>query len=661
MTPVFIDFESFWSTEYSLSKMPPIAYVMDPRWEMQSLTICVGRRGVARTAIGLAEIQRLCNDIDWSDAYVIAHNNEGFDAYVMAYRLGIRPKFWGCTMAMARPIYGRTVGLGLGKLVEHFGIGIKNNAILIATRGRYLRDFSPDEIAQMRVYNCDDTYQCREVFYKLRPYYDSEELFQIDLLIRMRVEPAFVADLPLLRQAAVAERKRKHENLLKLAELIGVEAVGEDTTWGAIDDAAAQQALDEEVAEEVRSELASTTRFAQLLTSLGVQVPMKKSNTTDLMIPALAKTDKEFIDLQEHENEVVAMAAAVRLDVKSTQLETRIATFVQVAEATGGLVPIPLLYCGAITSGRDSGTDNMNAQNMPRIDPDAPKVSDALRMCLQAPPGHVVIVADQSGIELRVNHFLWQVARTMQLFADKADADLYRASGARLHGCTPEEVTKFQRQIEKLKNLGLGFGAGDEAFIRVARNMGGLNITLEESAKHVLEWRLDHPEIAGRDGGWAKCNAALRHIYQGREQAVDPWGLVHTCSEGFVLPSGRLIRYPGLHEEDDGYWPSGDPKKSWFYGTGRHRARIHGPKADENIVQALGRDSLFDASLEFFQDTGWRPKLRVHDELAYVVPEREAQALLGHLQSILRKPPKWWPQLITWSEGAIANRYGSAK
>jgi hypothetical protein len=656
MKLVFLDFESYWSTEYSLSKMPPAAYVMDPRWELQSVTICSGRRGVARTAMGLQEIMALVASIDWSDAFVIAHNNEGFDAYVAAWRLGIRPKMWGCTMAMARPIYGRTVGLGLGKLVAHFGIGIKNNAVLIATKGRYLRDFTAEEIVQMRTYNADDTYQCREVFYKLLPHYDSEELFQIDLLIRMRVEPAFVADLPLLREAAVAERARKHANLLALADMIGVEAKAEDL-WGSTD----EYQPDEAIAEEVRSELASTTRFAALLESLGVAVPMKKSNTSDNMIPALAKTDQAFLDMQEHENEVVATAARVRLDVKSTQLETRIATFIQVAEATGGHLPIPLLYCGAITSGRDSGTDNMNAQNMPRIDPDHPEPSDALRNCLEAPKGHVVIVADQSGIELRINHFLWMVPRTMTLFRENANADLYRANAARAHGITMDAVTKPLRQTEKIKQLGLGFGAGGQTFVRVAKTMGGITLTLPEAENHVADWREDHPEIAGKRGGWKLCTDALQDIHDGRESIVDPWGLVHTCAEGFVLPSGRLIRYPGLHEEPDGQWPSGDPKTSWFYGTGRHRARIHGPKADENIVQALGRDSLFDASLEFFQDTGWRPKLRVHDELVYVVPERDSQDLLSHLQSILRKPPKWWPQLITWSEGAIAHRYGAAK
>jgi len=278
MKLVFLDFESYWSAEYSLSKLTPAAYVMDPRWELQSLSICMGRKGAALTAIGLAEIQALVATIDFSDAMVVAHNNEGFDAYVAAWRLGIRPKMWGCTMAMARPIFGRTVGLGLGKLVKHFNIGVKDNTVLIQTKGRYLRDFTEQEIRDMRTYNSDDTLQCREVFYRILPYYDSEELFQIDLLIRMRVEPAFVADLPLLREAAAAERVRKHKALLQLAELIGVEGQGEDTTWGAVNDEVAQDLLDEEVAEEVRSELASTTRFAKLLESLGVEVPMKKSN-----------------------------------------------------------------------------------------------------------------------------------------------------------------------------------------------------------------------------------------------------------------------------------------------------------------------------------------------------------------------------------------------
>jgi hypothetical protein len=51
----------------------------------------------------------------------------------------------------------------------------------------------------------------------------------------------------------------------------------------------------------------------------------------------------------------------------------------------------------------------------------------------------------------------------------------------------------------------------------------------------------------------------------------------------------------------------------------------------------------------------------VHDELVYVVPETYAETLLKELQSIMRTPPAWWPELVTWSEGDIADCYGDAK
>ena len=51
----------------------------------------------------------------------------------------------------------------------------------------------------------------------------------------------------------------------------------------------------------------------------------------------------------------------------------------------------------------------------------------------------------------------------------------------------------------------------------------------------------------------------------------------------------------------------------------------------------------------------------VHDELVYVVPEDESQIVLDTVQSVMRTPPAWWPELITWSEGDISDSYGGAK
>lgn len=668
MRLVTLDFETHYSAEYSLSKMSPLEYVMDPRFQFISCAVRVDNYptdvffGEGRIRHALGSIGGVVRD-----SLLIAHNMSGFDAYVCAYRLGLTPKMWGCTMAMARPIHAKTTGLSLAKLVAHYadelaamGVAtVKDNTALVQTRGKHLEDFTPQELEAMKVYNRNDTDQCHALFKILRKHYRPAELWQIDAITRMRTEPQFALDRPLLETALSVERSQKHRALLDVArDLLGVDDSVE-MDWS--DDSA--------VAEYVRGQLASAPKFSALLERLGVDVPMKPSPTNpEKQVPALAKTDEAFIALQAHENPTVAAAARARLSVKSTLLETRIEKFLAAGERAGGMLPIPVRYCGADTTGRDSG-EEYNPQNLPRIDPTKPKTTDALRKSLRAPKGKKVIVADQSGIELRVNHFLWKVTSSMALYQASPDkADLYKEFAARyLYKIDPGQVDKRQRQIGKVSQLGLGFGAGSAAFRRVAKTQGGVDIPLcrpeydgpELTCEEIVAiWRDAYEEIPR---GWKRCAQGVLAIANGKEMAVDPWGLVHTSNEGFVLPSGRIIRYPDLREEDDGQWPDGRPRRSWFYAHGRHKARITGPKADENIVQALARDSIFDCAVEYFRLTGLRPALRVHDELVYVVDESSAEEHLAELQRVLRTPPKWWSDIVVWSEGDIADTYGAAK
>lgn len=664
MNLVTVDWETYYDTEYSLSRMSPLEYVMDDRFEAISVSIKVND-GRTATYFG-SDTHRGLATVDWTKAFVVGHNMLAFDCYVMAYRFGINPAMWGCTLAMARAILSKThPRLGLGSLVESFGLGVKNNAILTQTKGRRLSQFTPDEIRRMGIYNAEDTDQAYGVFKILRKHFSAKELWHIDACIRMRTEPQFELDRGILETAASIERDRKFKALLDLFRMLNKEAPESER------ERASDMTEDERVA-AVKTALSSSAKFAALLEARGVEVPMKPSpSNPNKEVPALAKTDEAMQDLQEHDDPVVAAAARCRLDVKSTLLETRIEKFLVAGKAAGGLLPIPLRPNGADTTGRDSG-EEYNPQNLPRINKKNPKNTDALRKSLRAPKGKKVIVADQSGIELRVNHFLWQVASSMALYRASPDkADLYKAFAARLFAILQEQVDKDQRQLGKVAQLGLGFGAGAPTFKRVAKNMGGLVIPLDRTpdmpasmmsaTETVQMWRGEYQEIAGREGGWKMCAIGIMDVFRGSENAVDPWGLVHTSSHGFVLPSGRIIRYPELHEEDDGHWPDGRPKKSWFYGVGRAKARITGPKACENIVQALARDSIFDVCYEFFRMTGLRPALRVHDELVYVVDEGKAEELLHLLQALLRQPPKWWPDLVTWSEGDIAGTYGDAK
>ena len=638
LTPVVIDFESFWSATHSLTKMSPIAYVMHPETEIIS---CAGKTNGNETLVRFGEenIRRGFNARDWSNDLVIAHNMS-FDALILAWRFGVRPKMYACTLYMSRPHHMKDVGGSLAALVKHYNLGVKDQTALMNTKGRHLKDFSDDEIEAMRKYNAADVDQCWELFKILYKQTSKDEMKLIDMTIRMLVEPQFEVDRQLLTKTLWEERERKKAMLLDLAGTLGV--IGED---------------EDEIANEVCKTLGSAARFSRLLEDLGVEVPTKTSPTTGKNVPALAKTDEAFIAMQEHDNPIVAAAASARLGVKSTLLETRIEAFIQAADAVGGKLPAPLKYFGGHT-GRWSGEQN-NLQNLPRV---SGKTSDALRNSLLAPAGHKIVVCDLSGIELRVNHFLWKVPSSMALYqADPEKADLYKDFAAVLYSKPKEEVTKAERQIGKISHLGLGFSAGAVTFQRIAKLMGGVDITLDESREIVAIWRKSYKDIAA---GWKACTAALRNAHIGASSPIDPWGHCVTEKDRIRLPKpGRFINYPELREEmsDSVDHTVVNGRRSWVYGTGRNKTFLTGGKVCENLVQAIARDVIAEHALEIHKRTGYRPALMVHDEIVMVVPEEKAENVLRTMQEVMKTPPTWWPELVLSSEGDIADTYGSAK
>lgn len=645
MKLITLDFETYWDVNHTLSKMSPIEYVMHPETELISCAIKTGKRS-SYVVFGEDEIARALADEPIEDSLVIAHNMSMFDSMIVAWRLKLKPRMWGCTLAMSRYFHGNTIGGRLATLVQHYGIGVKNNQVLIQTKGKHLKDFTPQERADMEVYNRDDTDQCYDLFLRMYPHMPRRELHIIDSNVRMLVEPKFHLNFPMLQEALRREQAKKRKTLISLATQLEVDNNGDDET----------------TARRVREVLMSAEKFSVLLAQRGVPVPVKPSpSDPEKLIPALAKTDDEFMALLEDDDPVVAAAAAARLEQKSTLLETRLQAFIRTGKVTGGTLPIPARFYGAHT-GRDSG-ELYNALNMPRIvwnkdGTPVPKLTNALRMSLEAPKGYVVIVADKSGIEMRLNHHLWKVRYSMDLWKQDPEADIYRTTAAKYYRVEESAVQGPQRQFGKVLQLACGFGIGATTFLRTAWTMGRLRLEPAEAENGVQGWRRMHPEIADWDtGGWARCHESLRYIAAGQEFQIDPWGLLHTSKIGIHGPDGRIVRYPDLRttvNEKTG-------RTEWKYGQGRHTRYVYGGKVDENVIQFLGRTVLMDDQEKFWKDTGLLPALRVYDELAYVVPEKEAEALLAHLLKIMRTPPDWWPELVVWAEGDMAECYGMAK
>ena len=634
MTPVVLDFETYWSKEFSLTKMTAIEYVTDPQFEVVSIAIKEGLDGETDVVFGEDAIAERLASVDWSNAACIAHNNSEFDSLVLAWRFGIKPKLWGCTLAMARPLHAKAAGGSLKALAKHYGLPDKGDLEGTNTKGKRLADFSEDELEAMREYNKLDTDLCAMLWEKLlaEPTTTPRELRLIDATIRMLVEPQLECDLRMLERGIELEAKRKDKLLADLSDKL-------DTT-----------------PEELKKTLASTAKFKQLMSELGVEIPMKTSPTTGKQIPALAKTDQGLTDLLEHDDPLVSTAAAVRLDVRSTILQTRMDRFRSMGERCKGMMPIPLRYYGADTTGRWSGTMRANLQNITRVNPKQRKLSDVLRCSLRAPKGKRVVVADLSGIELRVNHFLWKVPSSMKLYQRDREADLYKAFAADMYSKLPSDITKAERQLAKVAQLGLGFGAGASAFRGVARIMGGIELTESESQEVVNQWRQTYNEIAR---GWRTCHTALEWISNGHREAIDPWGLCVTDSHGITTPVGQ-IRYPDLRQQVD----DETGQSEWIYGHGRKQARIYAGKIDENLVQHLARNVIADNILAFAKTPlGRKYPLAhtVHDEVVYVVDEDDAEEVLATLIELMSQPPSWWPELVTFAEGDIAQTYGSAK
>lgn len=621
MRILYYDYETAWNrkTGLTLTKMNPCAYVMHPKVEIQVLSYAYDNAPVT-TLIGEDTIRDWWAEQDLSDTLIVAHNGSGFDHMITAWRFGARPAKYGCTLAMARPVYRSEAGGSLAKLCDYLNLGRKGSLEATNTEGTYVKDWSEAQRAAITEYAGQDTELCRRLFKHLLPQLPPREMQIIDMTIRMLVQPKFRVDTPLLKTALVEERRRKEEAVETLRELMGLE-------W--------------EV--ELKKALMSNPKFAELLRGQGVEPPMKLSPTTGKDTYAFAKQDEGMLALLEHENPLVEAAAETRLGIKSTILESRIETFLTMAAATGGRMPIALNYCGAHTW-RMSGGFKANQQNLPRVNPKEPKPSDALRNCLIAPKGHAIVVADLSGIELRVNHFLWQVKSSMDLYAEDAEADLYKEFASKFYGISKDEVTKAQRQFSKMVQLGLGFGMGWRKFKEGAKKEG-YDLTDQEAQNVVKRWRQVYREITH---GWELCDDALYNIHDGKEMPVDPWELCVTTQDGIVTPHG-MLRYHKLHQEGD----------EWWFGEGRFRRKIYGGLGCENLVQHLARQVLVGQMLQISKQ--YPISHTVHDEVILIVKEAEAEEALNFMLDTMKTPPKWWPELVLFAEGDIAENYGKAK
>jgi len=409
-----IDFETYYSRTFSLSKMTTEAYVRSP--EFEAILVGIKKNNSKTIWVQQKLIAGVLKAIDFSNAAILCHHT-AFDGAILSWRYGVRPKLWLDTLSMARPLHNVSVGGSLKALAQYYRLGAKGDEVVNALGKRY-KDFSAEELARYADYCVNDVELTYKLFCKMKAVFPQEELLVIDQTLRMYIEPKIELDEPLLLQHLTEVRTSKDKLLQMVAEVMDM---------GPNADIAALKPV-----------LMSNPQMAELLARLGVDAPMKTSIKTGKEAFAFSKTDKAFTDLLEHPDERVRAAVEARLGVKSTLEETRTMAFIGISER--GSLPIMLNYYGAHT-GRFSGGDKVNLQNLPS------RGNTTIRRALRAPEGHEIIACDSSQIEART--VAWLAGQEDLLEAFREGRDVYSEFASDVYGRTITSANYTERFVGK--------------------------------------------------------------------------------------------------------------------------------------------------------------------------------------------------------------------
>lgn len=623
MDIITCDFETFYSKDYSLSKLTTEEYIRDPRFQVIGVSVKVND-GPTQWFTGSArETLAFLNQFPWSTSAMLCQNTL-FDGAIMSWRCGIRPKVLFDTMSMSRAIHGVNARHSLKALAERYGVGEKGDEVMRAI-GMRRKDFTKAQMDAYGAYCVKDTDLTYAIFNKmLEAGFPQDELRLIDLTLKMFTEPMLELDVPHL-EGHLMRTAREKASLLCDAGITD------------------------------KKDLMSNIKFAGMLRDVGVEPPMKVSPTTGKETFAFAKTDEAFVALLEHEDPWVQALVAARLGNKSTLEETRTERFIQIGKR--GKFPVPLRYYAAHT-GRWGGTDKINMQNLPSRGPNAKQIKRAI----VAPEGHVLIECDSSQIEARVLAWLAGQDDVVELFRKNNDeiargipkSDFlycaYKNMAAQLYGKQVVDVDGGERQIGKTVVLGAGYGVGHVKLQAFLKMQAGVEVSLDEAKRIIDVYRFSNNHISQL---WKDAQNTIKHMLHGDTVHFGRNGVIGVDAKrsALILPNGLPIIYDGLYAEQ------GTKGYEYFYMTRQGPNRIYGGKVVENVVQAIARIVVGLQMLKIAKRH--RVVLTVHDSAVACVPEEIADDARAYVETCMRWVPDWAEGLPVNCESGVGKSYGA--
>ncbi|MCX7898153.1 MAG: DNA polymerase I [Rhodocyclaceae bacterium] len=414
-------------------------------------------------------------------------------------------------------------------------------------------------------------------------------------LARAAAYAALEADVAWRVQQKLAARLRAEPKLAALyrdLELPLAEILFRMERQGVLIDRARLSALSETLGQRLAALEKDAHRLAGGPFNLSSPKQLTEILFTRMRLPVLKKTpsgapstDEEVLSklAEDHPLAKCLLEHRQLSKLKSTYADA----LVKKIDPATGRVHTTFTQANAVT-GRLASQDP-NLQNIPVRTPEG----RLIRSAFIAPPGHRLVSADYSQIELRIMAHLSGDFGLLSAFA--RGEDIHRATAAEVFGVTPLEVTAEQRRAAKAINFGLIYGMS--AF-GLARQLG-------------IERSLAQAYI---DRYFARYPGVAQYMERTRESAR---------RQGFVeTVFGRRLWLPDINASHAGRRQAAE------------RAAINAP------MQGSAADIIKRAMIAV-QDWLDRERLRaqmilqVHDELVLEVPADELSAIEDTLPRLM--------------------------
>ena len=618
LTPVAIDYETYYGPKYDLKSCSYSEYVTSTKFEYMGVAISID--GCQAKWYYPDQIDNAIRAIDWPMCEMRGHNLL-FDAFVAKHHSNVVAGSYFCTMNAACAIF------------QHYPHDLDSLAVLLRlnlprkkdlgpalenARGKHWEDLTPEHQNRFIEYGLNDVNLTDAAANILKDYLPELELFLIDHTIKNWLNPTLELNYERLESARIADETKKQE----LYQHLGL----------------------------TQEMLGKNDFVCDAFRKLGVEPPMKWSQKQKKWIPAFAKSDEEFLDLLESPHDDVRLLAEGRAAAKSTIFQSRCSRLKSTADMHNGKIPVCYRYHSAHT-GRPGGSNKINLTNLPR--------GSEIRKSIEAPNGYVLVVCDSSNIEARGNTWFCSFEEKLEKFRQKRD--LYSEFASIVYDRPIDRKRKEigpdgiewkpdeeAGNLGKTCELGLGYGMGAPKFQSTCAlgPMGGkrMFLSIDECNRIVYDlWRPLNKPIVDM---WQMLNELIPQM------ALDPnfkfeWKGFYWERNRIILPSGRHLLYPNLRANKEGKWVFGATKKEHY---------IYGGKKLENLTQAFCRDIVQEQKRKIIEEIGPVP-IDTYDENVILVRESEAERALQRAIKIMSTPPNWCKDLPLAAEGGWAKEY----